>query len=98
MVALMAVLTASTWLCPCAEPPRSADVHDCCATAPGFRAASDDCCSEPGDAPLVVSVPSVHLEDGVMACGATLARPQPLAAAARRAASPVPSPPSVLRI
>jgi hypothetical protein len=60
-VALMALLAALIGACPCAEPPRSADVHDCCATSPGFRAAVFDCCSSPGDAPLVVGVPCVHV-------------------------------------
>jgi hypothetical protein len=58
-VALVAVLTALIGVCPCAEQARSADDHDCCTAPPGFRAAVEDCCSSPGDAPLVVTVPCV---------------------------------------
>jgi hypothetical protein len=99
-VAIMAVLTASLALCPCAEPPRSADVHDCCAAEPGFRAAPDDCCSEPGDAPLVASVPSVP-PGAVPSTYAGAALPVPavrVAVAVPDVVSAVPSPPFNLRI
>jgi hypothetical protein len=93
MIALLAVLTG---VCPCAEPARSADAHDCCSTPPGFRAADNDCCSKPGDAPLVVSVSLVHSLSGD---GPALAPAAPAAHVAPRpvcAPSPVPFP--VLRI
>jgi hypothetical protein len=69
--ALVALLVALTGVCPCPEPARSADAHDCCATPPGFRAEDHECCSKPGDAPLVASVPIVH----VMVAGAPALAP-----------------------
>lgn len=99
-VAIVALVAALTGVCPCAEPARSAEAHDCCATPAGFRAAvDDDCCSSPGDAPLVVSVPCVHLAPTPGETAVPL--PSPLAAPAvavtgafRLAASA----PSILRI
>jgi hypothetical protein len=60
-VALVAFLVALTGVRPCPEPARSAEAHDGCAVPPAFRAADHECCSKPGDAPLVASVPIVHL-------------------------------------
>ena len=99
-VALLAVLTASIVVCPCAEPPRSADGHDCCATVPGLRAAADVCCSEPGDASLVASVPVVHSPDAPATVAAVT---RPFVAVSSPSFLPAPcgaaaSPPSVLRI
>lgn len=99
-VALLAVLTASILLCPCAEPPRSADRHDCCATVPGLRAAADVCCSEPGDASLVASVPVVPSPDAPATVAALTPpfvpeRSMPFAPPPRGGAA---SPPPVLRI
>jgi hypothetical protein len=99
-VGVLALLGSLVPPCPCAEPVRSAEDHDCCAPPLGVRAADQMCCRSPRDASLVVSVssspiaPPAPIAFGPSADEA-LAVPASLMAAAPRPAS---SPPAILRI
>jgi hypothetical protein len=99
-VGILVFLVSVVPLCPCAEPARSAEDHECCAPPLGVRAADQECCSNPGDASLVVSVPSSPIAPTASAvsippAGETFAVPASVAVAGLRPAS---SPPTVLRI
>jgi hypothetical protein len=99
-VGVFTVLTLLVPPCPCAEPVRSAEFHDCCAPPLGVRAADHRCCSNPGDASLVVSVPSSPIMPPASAAFVPRAE-EVLAGAASSAlpgSPPTLSPPAILRI
>jgi hypothetical protein len=99
-VGAFALLLSLVPPCPCAEPVRSAEYHDCCAPPLGVRAADHMCCSSPRDASLVVSVPSSPTVP--LASAAFVPRAEEVLAGAASSAlpgsPPVFSPPAILRI